>query len=181
MSNFNRSSKYANSAIVVSINHDESFGSEDIFAGLNFRNSLEKAGFDLVQTAGGDKHLPKQRVTDFIHRRSGDVTKGSTPSGGIATRLDGLFSDSIHKHMVEALEVFDRRMKGFISDEAEFFGVESRTSCPIRITRDSDSLQSISHPGLYPTGEGAGYAGGITSAACDGIRVAEKIFEMVKS
>ena len=60
--------------------------------------------------------------------------------------------------------------------EAQFFGVESRTSCPIRITRDKQSLQSVSHKGLYPTGEGAGYAGGITSAACDGINEAEKIY-----
>lgn len=181
MSNFNRSSKYANSAIVVSIDHKHSFGSQDIFAGLKYRNSLEKSGYQMVQQAGGSKQLPKQRVTDFIHKKMGDVTKGSSPSGGIATRLDQLFSAPIHQHLVEALEVFDRRMKGFISDEAEFFGVESRTSCPLRITRDPNNLESISHSGLYPTGEGAGYAGGITSAACDGIRVAETIFEKISS
>ncbi len=177
MSNFNRSSKYANSAIVVSLDHEGSFGSDDVFAGLKFRNSLEVAGYQAVQKAGGNKQLPKQRVIDFIHKRPGEVSKGSSPSGGVATRLDRLFNSSIHSHLVEALEVFDRRMKGFISHEAEFFGVESRTSCPLRITRNSNTLESVSHPGLYPTGEGAGYAGGITSAACDGIRVAETIFE----
>ena len=66
-------------------------------------------------------------------------------------------------------------MKGFLSEEAQLHGIESRTSCPVRVTRDADSLQSVSHKGLYPTGEGAGYAGGITSAACDGVRVAEAI------
>ncbi len=72
---------------------------------------------------------------------------------------------------------FDKKMKGYLSPDAYLFGVETRTSCPIRVTRDSLSLQSLSHKGLYPCGEGAGYAGGITSAACDGIKVAEKIFE----
>ena len=72
-------------------------------------------------------------------------------------------------------ENFERNMKGFIHPDALLVGVESRTSCPLRITRDKETLQSVSHRGLYPTGEGAGYAGGITSAACDGILVAEKI------
>ena len=68
-------------------------------------------------------------------------------------------------------------MRGFVSEEAQLYGVESRTSCPVRVTRDDETLMSVSHPGLYPAGEGAGYAGGITSAACDGIRIAEKIVE----
>ena len=72
-------------------------------------------------------------------------------------------------------------MNGFQSKEATLYGVESRTSSPIRITRDKQSLESTSHKGLYPCGEGAGYAGGITSAACDGIQVAEVIFETLKS
>ena len=83
--------------------------------------------------------------------------------------------------MLEAFEKFDRNMKGFVSEEAQLYGVESRTSCPVRVTRDDVSLESTSHPGLYPAGEGAGYAGGITSAACDGIRIAEKIFEKMGS
>lgn len=180
MSNFNRSSHYANSAIVVSI-HKESFAAADIFAGLQFRNSMERQGFEMVQNAGGDKHLPKQKVTDFLQRKLGEVTKGSSPSGGVPTRLDQLFDDNLFQHISHALEAFEKKMKGFISEDAEFFGVESRTSCPIRITRDSESLESLSHAGLYPTGEGAGYAGGITSAACDGIKVAEKIFSRVES
>ena len=72
-------------------------------------------------------------------------------------------------------------MKGFIHSKAMLHGIESRTSCPIRITRNPETLESTSHSGLYPTGEGAGYAGGITSAACDGIRVAEAIVEKVSS
>ena len=68
-------------------------------------------------------------------------------------------------------------MRGFIDDNAKLYGVESRTSCPLRVTRDQETLESVSHKGLYPCGEGAGYAGGITSAACDGINCAEKVFE----
>ena len=70
-------------------------------------------------------------------------------------------------------------MKGFISEDAIFYGVESRTSCPLRVTRDPETLESISHRGLYPCGEGAGYAGGITSAACDGIDCADKIYDQL--
>ncbi|MNL44660.1 hypothetical protein D3C87_1672490 [compost metagenome] len=83
------------------------------------------------------------------------------------------------KRIREGFENFQRSMKGFITEEAQVYGIESRTSCPIRVTRDNESLQSISHKGLYPAGEGAGYAGGITSAACDGIRIAEKIIELL--
>ena len=71
-------------------------------------------------------------------------------------------------------------MKGFVTEDAQLYGVESRTSCPVWVTRGEDSLQSLSHKGLFPAGEGAGYAGGITSAACDGVRIAEKIFELCR-
>lgn len=177
MSNFNRNSKYANSALVVSINHNLSFGAENIFAGLHFRNQLERQAYQMVQDQGGSKQLPKQRVVDFIERKLTSIEKGSTPSGAVPARLDQLFGETLYESLQNALFSFDQKMKGFIHREAQFYGVESRTSCPIRILRNSESLESISHPGLFPTGEGAGYAGGITSAACDGIRVAERIYE----
>ncbi|NQZ01061.1 MAG: FAD-binding protein [Bdellovibrionales bacterium] len=176
MSNFNRNSKHANAAIVVTIDFEKSFGKSNIFAGLEARKNLESSAYHQVEKAGGDKHLPAQNVMDFLMQRKGEVVKGSTPSGTVATRLDKLFGPEVLEHMTKALEGFEKKMPGFVSKEAQFFGVESRTSCPIRITRDKQSLQSVSHKGLYPTGEGAGYAGGITSAACDGINVAEKIY-----
>ncbi|MBV2168566.1 MAG: hypothetical protein KUL82_07655, partial [Bdellovibrio sp.] len=95
-------------------------------------------------------------------------------------RLDELLPPSMRDRLREGFDNFQRNMKGFITEDAQVYGVESRTSCPVRITRDNDSLESISHAGLYPAGEGAGYAGGITSAACDGIRIAEKIIEHLK-
>ncbi|MEO0336370.1 MAG: FAD-dependent protein, partial [Pseudomonadota bacterium] len=181
MSNFNRNSKYANAAIVVTVDFEKSFGNSDVFAGLKARKSLESAAYQQVQDAGGDKHLPAQNVMDFLFQRKGDVIKGSTPSGTVATRLDELFDSHVLQHITKALEGFEKKMPGFASKEAQFFGVESRTSCPLRITRDKETLQSLSHKGLYPTGEGAGYAGGITSAACDGINIADKIYAEVES
>jgi uncharacterized FAD-dependent dehydrogenase len=181
MSNFHRNSKYANAAIVVTVDFEKSFGTKDVFAGLAARKSLESAAYKDVQLAGGSKQLPAQNVVDFLFQRKGTVNKGSTPSGTVATRLDKLFSVDVFEHMTKALEGFEKKMPGFVSEQAQFFGVESRTSCPIRITRDQSSLQSVSHQGLYPTGEGAGYAGGITSAACDGIKVADKIFAEIEA
>jgi uncharacterized FAD-dependent dehydrogenase len=97
----------------------------------------------------------------------------------VATALNELLPEQMYKRLCEGLENFGKKMPEFMSEQAQLHGVESRTSCPVRITRDKESLQSLSHKGLYPCGEGAGYAGGITSAACDGIRVAEKIMSEV--
>lgn len=174
MSNYHRNSPYANSALVVSIDHPSRFG-DQAFGGLRFRRGLEQAAFQAVQKQGGSKELPVQSVIDFLHGRAGPALSSSSPSGVKAVRLDQLLPEDLVERIRASLEVFDQQMKGYICKEAQFHGVESRTSCPIRITRDDQTLQSISHPGLYPTGEGAGYAGGITSAACDGIRVAEAI------
>jgi len=83
-------------------------------------------------------------------------------------------------YLTKSLEKFDKLIPGFAGTDGYFYGVESRTSCPLRVTRDPDTLESISHKGLFPCGEGAGYAGGITSAACDGIKIADKIIEQLK-
>lgn len=176
MSNYKRNSAFANAAIVMSIPHQELFG-QDLLGGMKLRRQLESRAFQAVQNAGGTKQLPTQKLNDFIARRLGQVSKGSSPSGEIATRLDQILPQFMQTRIVSALEKFNHTMKGFVSEEAQLYGVESRTSCPIRVTRDEQSLESVSHTGLYPCGEGAGYAGGITSAACDGIRVADKIAE----
>ncbi len=174
MSNYARSSPFANAAIVVSINHQDRFKSE-LFGGLKFRRKLEQAAFQAVQRAGGNRQLPVQKVVDFLEGRSGVALPSSSPSGVVATRLDQILPRDLVVRLRASLEQFESQMRGFISPEAQFHGVESRTSCPVRVTRTDDTLESVSHAGLYPTGEGAGYAGGITSAACDGIRVAEAI------
>ncbi len=174
MSNFKRNSKFANAAVVVTVDHTKSFG-EDTFGGLKFRAEIEAAGLELVRAAGGTFQLPAQNLMNFIEGRKGPVGSTSSPSGVVPARLDQLMGEKFKQQFINGLKKFERGMKGFISDQALLHGVESRTSCPIRVPRDPLSFQSVSHAGLYPTGEGAGYAGGITSAACDGIRIAEAI------
>ncbi|KYG64055.1 hypothetical protein AZI86_14720 [Bdellovibrio bacteriovorus] len=183
MSNYNRNSPFANAAIVVSIDHTKNFGA-DIWGGMKMRRDLETRAYNSVLEAGGTRELPAQNLMDFLKgpSKSGPraLRAGSSPSGAINVRLDELLPANMRDRIRQGFENFQRSMKGFITEEAQVYGVESRTSCPVRITRDSETLQSISHPGLYPAGEGAGYAGGITSAACDGVRIADKITELLK-
>ncbi len=180
MSNYNRNSPWANSAVVVTMDHDTHFG-KDIFAGLQWRRDLELKAYAAVLAAGGKKQLPAQGLLDFMNGKLGEVRKGSSPSGEVPSRLDSMVPEFMRSRLIEGFEKFDQKMKGFLGSDAQLYGVESRTSCPIRVTRDDETLQSVSHPGLYPVGEGAGYAGGITSAACDGIKVAERIYEAYRS
>lgn len=177
MSNYRRNSPYANAAIVVSIDHESYFG-KDLFGGMKLRRDLEMRALAGVRAAGGSKELPGQMVVDFMKGRgSSALGPNSSPSGAVAVRLDQVLPAQITSKIREGLEKFNRNLPGFISEKATLFGVETRTSCPVRVTRDEESLESVSHHGLYPCGEGAGYAGGITSAACDGIKIAEKIAE----
>lgn len=179
MSNYARNSPFANAAVVVSVDHATLFGN-DVMAGLRFRRELEQRARSMVVAAGGDRQFPAQTVEDFLAGRSARLLATSSPSGAVKARLDELFPQAITRRLAKSLERFNRKMPGFVSPQAQFYGVESRTSCPVRVTRDPISYQSISHAGLYPTGEGAGYAGGITSAAVDGVRVAEAIVDSLK-
>lgn len=180
MSNYHRNSPFANSAMVVSIDHEKRFG-KDLFGGLKFRRALEQAAYQAVQRAGGSREIPVQNVVSFLEGKEGPALKSSSPSGVVATRLDELLPADLTNRLRKSLEKFDKQMRGYVTREAQFHGVESRTSCPIRVTRSHETFESITHRGLYPTGEGAGYAGGITSAACDGIRVAEAIVASLAS
>ncbi|CAN5651544.1 NAD(P)/FAD-dependent oxidoreductase [soil metagenome] len=184
MSNYNRNSPFANSAIVISIDHEKRFGKgtskENLFGGLEFRRSLETKAFSAVQGEAlkgkSSPHaIPAQRAVDFLKGRLGPTVATSSPSGVAAVRLDQILPADLVERMRVSLEAFNSKMRGFISEEAQFHGVESRTSCPIRMTRATGDLESLSHAGLYPAGEGAGYAGGITSAACDGVKIADHI------
>jgi len=193
MSNYHRNSKWANAAIVATIDFHQKFGATaSVMAGLEYRRTLEQRAFRIVQAHGGTKQLPAQPLMSFLsnqkekgrsptprNRRDNgsESTMGSSPSGALHVPLQEILDPDLVKSLQRGFDNFEKNMKGFICEEGLLYGVESRTSCPIRITRDSETLQSISHTGLYPVGEGAGYAGGITSAACDGIRIAEKIYE----
>jgi uncharacterized FAD-dependent dehydrogenase len=172
MSQYSRNERNANAAIVVGITPADYPGHP--LAGIDFQRRWEAAAF---HAGGGGYAAPVQRVADFLAGRPsagpGSVLPSYTP-GVHWTDLSACLPDYVISAIREALPVFDRQIRGFAMDDAVLTGVETRTSSPIRITRDPH-CQSVSTRGLYPAGEGAGYAGGILSAAVDGIHVAEAL------
>lgn len=171
MSNYRRSSRWANSALVVPI--QPRAGQTDPFHLAREQRALEHAAWKAVQAVGGGHRLPAQRVEDFLSgRRSTDLPQVSSPSGAASVELSSVVPGPLREALVLGMEHFGRKLRGFAGREGVFMGVESRTSSPIRIPRQERGLESLNTPGLYPVGEGAGYAGGITSAAVDGIRAA---------
>ncbi|MBC2605259.1 NAD(P)/FAD-dependent oxidoreductase [Pelagicoccus albus] len=174
MSLARRDSPFANSGLVVTVEPEDTkeFEAEHgILAGLAFQKNLERVA---SVSGGGIQKAPAQRVTDFLKGKlSSDLPKSSYFPGLTSCRLDELMPEFITWRMREGLEQFGKSMKGYITDECSLIGFETRTSSPVRIPRDEDSLQHPDLPGLYPCGEGAGYAGGIVSAALDGVRCAE--------
>jgi uncharacterized FAD-dependent dehydrogenase len=172
MSQYSRNERNANAGIVVGITPDDYPG--DPLAGIAFQRHWEERAY----VAGGSNYdAPAQLVGDFLAGRAstalGSVQPSYTP-GVRMTDLAGCIPDYAVAAIREALPVFDKQIKGFAMDDAVLTGVETRTSSPIRIRRD-DSYQSLNTRGLYPAGEGAGYAGGILSAAVDGIEAAEAV------
>ncbi len=176
MSEYKRDNDNANSALLVTVNEDD-FLSKHPLAGIEFQRNLERKAYLL---GGSNYYAPIQTVDDFINdkvtKKLGSVIP-SYPIGYKFANLRSLFSDDINEAFIESFPKLGNKLKGFNQADAILTGVESRSSSPVRITRDKDNLESISLPNLYPTGEGAGYAGGIVSAAIDGIRVAEKIMD----
>jgi uncharacterized protein len=170
MSDSDRAGENSNAAVVVNVKTDDV--PDHPLAMLDFIDGIEKKAYIDGFIA------PTQQVKDYIN---GNVSKrmgGITPSYPIGTQmmdLNTLLPDFINESLKAGLEIFDRRIRGFIKNGL-FTGVETRTSSPVRITRDKD-FQSTNIKGLFPAGEGAGYAGGIVSAAVDGIKVAEKVAE----
>lgn len=174
MSHYSRNERNANAGIVVDINPAD-FGSTHPLAGIEFQRRLEHQAFIL----GGRQYFaPVQLVGDFLANKAstqfGEVIPSYTP-GTTLTNLASLLPEYVITAMREALPVFDRTIKGFARTDAVLTGVETRTSSPIRMTRTNETFESINTKGLYPAGEGAGYAGGIISAAVDGMKVAEAV------
>jgi uncharacterized FAD-dependent dehydrogenase len=174
MSLARRDSPFANSGMVVSVEPEdtEAFKAEHgVLAGIAFQKQLEIAA---KQAGGGGQVAPGQRVTDFLTgKASTDLPKTSYFPGIQSARLDEIMPKWIVSRMRRGLTLFGQQMHGYITDECNLIGFETRTSSPVRVPRDSDTLQHPEVEGLYPCGEGAGYAGGIVSAALDGIRCAE--------
>lgn len=176
MSNSGRNSPWSNSALVVSTKAGPDFSQDDLFAGLKFQRQIEKAFYNYSALKASGRELPSLEIRDFLKGKvsSNPLPKSSTPSKTHPAPLYDLLPQYVVEHLRQGLEIFNQQMPGFIDRGGLLLGPETRTSAPLRIDREED-LQSSSHPGLYPCGEGAGYAGGITSAACDGVRVAEAL------
>lgn len=180
MSLARRDSPFANTGMVVGVEPEDIPGDE-VLRGLAFQKELEQAA---KRAANGNNELgqiaPAQRVQDFLAGRlSKDLPETSYFPGLKSARLDQLLPSFIVRRMRAGLKKFGRRMTGYLGEEALMIGFETRTSCPVRVPRDESSLQHPDVRGLYPCGEGAGYAGGIVSAALDGMRVAEAVAAVV--
>ena len=176
MSPSGRTSPYANSGLVTEVRpadfeHLRAEWGE--LAGLKFQQQFE----DLARRHGGDRQIaPAQRVADFVAgRASASLARTSYIPGIVPSRLDRWMPGFIAQGLRQGLATFGRRMRGFVTNEAVVVGVESRTSSPVRIPRDPATLMHPETAGLFPAGEGAGYAGGIISAALDGERIAEAV------
>ncbi|MCL5808811.1 MAG: hypothetical protein M1418_09785 [Deltaproteobacteria bacterium] len=171
MSSFRRDSPYANSAVVVNI-RIEDLGGKDPLTGLAFRRHWEEQAF---LAGGGDYYAPAQRLTDFLEgKEGGSVGRTSFLPSIRKAELKDVLPPFVVTAIKSGFAEFERKMPGFITREATLFGVETRTSSPVRIVRN-ETGQSTTTTGLFPCGEGAGYAGGIISSALDGIRAAEHL------
>lgn len=175
MSPAQRNSPFANSGMVVEIHPEDlrEFRHKGVFAGIEFQKQIEQLCYELN---GHSQFAPAQRLTDFVAgKRSADLPESSYRPGLVTASLHEKLPKRIATRLREGIVLMDRKARGFLTREAVAVGVESRTSSPVRIPRDEENLQHIRIRGLYPCGEGAGYAGGIASSAIDGERSAEAL------
>ena len=173
MSLYKRDSGYANSAIVISVSKKD-YG-EELFDGVKFQEQIEKKAYEI-----GNSFIPVQLYKDFKDNvTSTSKIESSFKGNTYNANLRDILPDYLNKDIIDAMEYFGSKIKGFNSSNTVLAGIESRTSSPIRINRDLSFNSNIK--GIYPIGEGAGYAGGITSSAVDGIKCFEKIIEIYKN
>lgn len=173
MSDFARDKENANSALLVNV-VPQDFGSDDVLAGVRFQEKYEKLAFEL---GGGNFVAPCESVGSFLEK---DTTKYISPTyrpGVKYVKLKNCLPTFVYDSLKEALPLMDKKIKGFASDSNLLTAIESRSSCPITIIRDDKFESNIK--GLYPIGEGAGYAGGIMTSAVDGIKCAEAIYKSI--
>ena len=179
MSVSRRDSPYANSGFVVTINEQDWGESKNIFAGLEYQSMIEKIAY---RAGGGKQKSPAQRITDFVENKiSNSLPDSSYIPGTVSSPLHEILPKNIAVPLQKALLETNKSMKGYFTSEAQILAAETRTSSPIRIPRDNVSKNHVEIKNLYPCGEGAGYAGGIISAAIDGQKTAEAIAESIYS
>ncbi|MGM0557508.1 MAG: FAD-dependent protein [Myxococcota bacterium] len=184
MSHASRRGHFANSALVVTVEPEDfgEFGAiptledyDGLLAGMAFQREAERRAYE---QGGGGFIAPAQRLTDFYDGEQTTELRETSYKPGIAPGdLSACYPEFVIDSLREALDSFEHSMRGFLTDDAILIGVETRTSAPVQVLRDGETLQSVSLEGFYPAGEGAGYGGGIVSAALDGIRIAERILE----
>jgi uncharacterized protein len=173
MSYHARKSGFANAAVVVNVLREDFYKGHPL-DGMRYQAALERQSFEM---GGGRYHSPAQRLTDFLKGRDTKGTLQSTYKPGIANaRLDKLLPHFIVDALRKGVQDYDKKMRGYICDTGTIVGIESKTSSPISMVRGKD-FQSVSHPGIFPAGEGAGFAGGIVSAALDGVKVGRAVLE----
>lgn len=183
MSNYARNSRWSNAALVVSVRSGIDFSSDKLLAGLDFQHAIEQKAYQASMARATGRELPAQTLKEFMNNSlnpSAEGVKTSTPSGIVKTPLRDILPQFVTKHLEQALVKFDDNLKGFISDKALLIAPETRTSAPVTIVRNKETMESTSHQGLFPCGEGAGHAGGITSAAVDGVKIAMSLLKTEK-
>lgn len=172
MSPSNRGTRWANSGIVVEILPEDVPGDNPLRM-MQYQQEIEKKFFE---DAKGTQNAPAQRMTDFVDGKESKTLAESSYTGGVhPARVDKLLPKEVSGRLRKAFKEFGKKYRGFLMKEATVVGDETRTSSPVRIPRDKDTLRHVEISGLYPCGEGAGYAGGIVSAAIDGERCAEAL------
>ncbi|MBS1487012.1 MAG: FAD-dependent oxidoreductase [Bacteroidetes bacterium] len=175
MSPSRRDSLFANSGIVVSVNENDfaAYAQHGPLAGMYFQQAIENRA---CETAGGKQTAPAQRLTDFMNGKvSASLPLTSYQPGLSSVDMRSVLPDFITQSLIEGFRNFGTKMRGYITQDAQLVGVESRTSSPVRIPRDKETLEHVQVKRMFPCAEGAGYAGGIVSAAMDGERCAEAI------
>lgn len=170
-----RNNPFANSGMVVTVDESDfaPFAQQGPLAAMYFQQMVERKAY---QAGGGNFVAPAQRMTDFVQKKiSASLPECSYVPGLNSADLRSILPPVVHQRLAGAFRAFGRKMKGYYTENAVLVATESRTSSPVRIPRENDSLEHPQVKGLYPCAEGAGYAGGIVSAAMDGERVATAI------
>jgi hypothetical protein len=176
MSPSRRDSRFANSGIVMAVDADDFKDFEGPLAGMEFQASIERLA---CQIAGGNQTAPAQRLGDFINNKtSSSLLETSYQPGLSSVSMFEVLPNFIADGLQQGFKNFGTKMKGYLTNDAQIVGVESRTSSPVKIPRDKETLEHVQIKNLFPCGEGAGYAGGIVSAAMDGERCAEAVLSL---
>ena len=180
MSPSRRDSRFANSGIVVAVDEPDfkHYHKHGALAALRFQQDVEQAAW---QAGGKTQTAPAQRLIDFTNGKTSSALLDTSYQPGLsAVDMRSFLPNFVAEALKQGFIAFGKKMKGYFTNEAQIIGVESRTSSPVKIPRDKDTLQHVEIPNLFPCGEGAGYAGGIVSAAMDGERCAEAVFNFLK-